>query len=146
MNPKKPRKLCKCGCGKECKLHLSKFYSQEHHNLYKQNEFITKWKSGEVLGFNISNGTTSHHIKSWLIRIRGEKCEQCSWSVINPFSGRIPLELEHKDGNWENCTEENLELLCPNCHSLTATYKALNKGNGRLVRRIRYSREQKLLK
>ena len=33
---------------------------------------------------------------------------------------------------------DNLELLCPNCHSLTKTYKALNLGNGRHTRRERY--------
>ena len=27
--------------------------------------------------------------------------------------------------------EDNLDLICPNCHSLTATYKGANKGNGR---------------
>jgi Zn finger protein HypA/HybF involved in hydrogenase expression len=31
--------------------------------------------------------------------------------------------------------EENLILLCPNCHSLTATYGALNKGRGRTLRK-----------
>lgn len=30
-----------------------------------------------------------------------------------------------------NNKEENLLLLCPNCHSLTSTYKGANKGNGR---------------
>ena len=27
--------------------------------------------------------------------------------------------------------EENLTLLCPNCHSLTPTYRGANKGNGK---------------
>ena len=45
----------------------------------------------------------------------------------NPTTGKIPLELHHKDGDYSNNDEDNLELLCPNCHSLTATYKnALN--------------------
>jgi hypothetical protein len=43
--------------------------------------------------------------------------------------------LEHKDGNSENHNLNNLELLCPNHHSLTPTYGALNKGNGRTKRR-----------
>ena len=34
-------------------------------------------------------------------------------------------------GNFENNSETNLTLLCPNCHSLTPTYKGANKGNGR---------------
>jgi predicted HNH restriction endonuclease len=49
------------------------------------------------------------------------------------------LELEHKDGNGENNDLKNICLLCPNCHSQTATYKNKNKGNGRHYRRKRYS-------
>jgi 5-methylcytosine-specific restriction endonuclease McrA len=41
----------------------------------------------------------------------------------------IPLELEHKDGNCTNHNIENLELLCPNCHALTDTYRGKNKGS-----------------
>lgn len=34
-------------------------------------------------------------------------------------------------GNYLNNSEDNLDLICPNCHSLTPTYRALNIGNGR---------------
>ena len=43
----------------------------------------------------------------------------------------IPLEIEHIDGNALNNKEENLILLCPNCHSLTKTYRGANRGNGK---------------
>ena len=46
--------------------------------------------------------------------------------------------VEHVDGNSANHGEDNLKLLCPNCDSLTSTYKALNRGNGRFKRRDRY--------
>lgn len=46
----------------------------------------------------------------------------------------IPLEAHHLDGNYSHTTEDNLELICPNCHSLTPTYKAANKGKGRKER------------
>ena len=39
-------------------------------------------------------------------------------------------------GNFFNNIENNLELLCPNCRSLTSTYRARNKGRGR-DRRVR---------
>lgn len=42
----------------------------------------------------------------------------------------MPLEVEHIDGDSTNNKEYNLTLLCPNCHSLTKTYRGLNKGNG----------------
>ena len=63
---------------------------------------------------------------------------ECGWCEINKYSGNVPIELEHIDGNSENNSLENLKLLCPNCHSLTPTYKALNTGNGRHSRRKRY--------
>ena len=39
----------------------------------------------------------------------------------------ITLELDHKDGNNENNARENLEALCPNCHSTTETWRGRNK-------------------
>ena len=46
------------------------------------------------------------------------KCELCGWNKVNPHTGKIPLEIHHKDGNWQNNKEDNLQVLCPNCHSL----------------------------
>lgn len=52
------------------------------------------------------------------------KCTSCE---LEEWLGRpIPLELEHIDGNPTNNTLENLELLCPNCHALTPTYRGKN--------------------
>ena len=61
---------------------------------------------------------------------------KCGWHETNPISGFIPIQLEHKDGNSENHNLNNLELLCPNHHSLTPTFGILNKGNGRERRRF----------
>ena len=53
------------------------------------------------------------------------KCIKCG---ISEWSGhKISLELEHKDGNTENNKRENLEGLCPNCHSITDTWRGRNK-------------------
>jgi 5-methylcytosine-specific restriction endonuclease McrA len=48
-------------------------------------------------------------------------CNNCGLS--NWMNQPITLELEHKDGDRENNTRENLEGLCPNCHSLTETWR-----------------------
>ena len=37
------------------------------------------------------------------------------------------MELEHKDGNNKNNNRDNLEMICPNCHSLTETWRGRNK-------------------
>ena len=39
----------------------------------------------------------------------------------------IPLELDHIDGNNKNHKQENLRLLCPNCHSQTDNFRGKNK-------------------
>jgi 5-methylcytosine-specific restriction endonuclease McrA len=49
------------------------------------------------------------------------KCNKCG---IKDWNGKnITLEIEHKDGNNWNNKENNLELLCPNCHSQTLTFR-----------------------
>jgi 5-methylcytosine-specific restriction endonuclease McrA len=59
---------------------------------------------------------------------------ECDWNKVNETTGKVPIQLEHIDGHSENNTLSNLKLLCPNCHSLTSTFGALNKGNGRKKR------------
>lgn len=61
------------------------------------------------------------------------KCNNCR---IDSWLGHpICFELEHKDGNRENNSRENLEALCPNCHSLTPTWRGKkNKKNGTSTR------------
>ena len=38
----------------------------------------------------------------------------------------ISLEVHHIDGNGKNNSLDNLQLLCPNCHSQTENYKGKN--------------------
>jgi hypothetical protein len=59
---------------------------------------------------------------------------RCGWSRRHPTTGKVPVEVEHIDGNWENNRLTNLTLLCPSCHSLTPTFRALNRGRGRNYR------------
>jgi hypothetical protein len=49
------------------------------------------------------------------------KCEKCNISDWN--NSYIQLELDHIDGDSSNNELKNLELLCPNCHSQTPTFK-----------------------
>lgn len=90
-------------------------------------EYIKRWKAG--LDTGIKGGTNlSNHIRRYIFTKYNSKCCECSWSKVNPHSGKIPLEVDHIDGNYKNNAEENLRLLCPSCHALTATYKGANKG------------------
>lgn len=68
----------------------------------------------------------SHKLKLRLLNegYKSYKCEKCGLSKW--LGQKIPLELHHKDGNNMNNDLNNLELLCPNCHALTDTYRSKN--------------------
>jgi hypothetical protein len=65
---------------------------------------------------------------------RGEKCERCGWCERHPITGEVPLTIDHVDGDYRNCKEENLAVLCWNCHALTPTFGGRNRGKGRTGR------------
>jgi hypothetical protein len=77
-------------------------------------------------------------VKGYLIKQYGAKCSLCDWDKLNSKTNKCPIELDHIDGDSKNNSLANCRLLCPNCHSLTENYKALNKGNGRHTRMNRY--------
>lgn len=55
-----------------------------------------------------------------------ERCALCRTEAV--WRGRpLPLEVDHIDGNWRNNRIENLELLYPNCHSTTDSYRGRGK-------------------
>lgn len=127
-------------CGKEFdnnKNSKNKFCSNKCQTDYQYKEYIKRWKKG------IENGicgeyNLSKHIKRYLLEKTNYKCEKCGWSEENPYTHKIPLEVHHMDGNYANNMEGNLQVLCPNCHSLTETYKSHNK-KGRKDRRKYYN-------
>ena len=63
-------------------------------------------------------------VRKCLIRTRGYRCERCG---ISEWMGqKIPLEVEHINGVHDDNRDENVLLLCPNCHSITPTWKGRN--------------------
>lgn len=63
-------------------------------------------------------------------RIIYEQDERCNSCGISEWMGKpISLELEHKDGDHHNDLRDNLEALCPNCHSQTPTFRGRNIKN-----------------
>ncbi len=53
-------------------------------------------------------------------------CEHCGWAE-KTVDGYTPLELDHINGDRHDNRMENLRILCPNCHSLTPTYRGRGK-------------------
>ena len=79
------------------------------------------------------NGGLSTPIRKYLIELSGNRCSNCGWDKINPTTGVCPLEVDHIDGDSFNNNPDNLKVVCPNCHALTSTYRALNKGKSTRV-------------
>ncbi|MFE2354608.1 HNH endonuclease [Streptomyces parvulus] len=50
--------------------------------------------------------------------------EECARCGVGPeWLGRpMTLEIDHINGDWSDDRQENLRLLCPNCHSITSTW------------------------
>ena len=57
---------------------------------------------------------------------------ECEQGLKTEWQGvAIPLEMDHIDGDSDNNVEENLRLVCPNCHALSPYSKGGNWGRGR---------------
>lgn len=70
----------------------------------------------------------SHKLKKRLFNegLKTPKCEICGWAE-HASDGRLPLELDHINGEHSDNRFQNLRVLCPNCHSLQPTHRGANK-------------------
>lgn len=109
--------------GKYCSNHCQ----MEH--LYFKN--VKRWLSGEEKGWTGRTAQLKNFVRRWLFETRGARCELCLWDKRHPNDGSILVEIDHIDGNAHNCSPENLRILCPNCHSMTDTFRARNKKSKR---------------
>lgn len=125
---KKSNKYCE-NCGKLLGPRQYKFCCPKCQRELQYKNLIQEWLSGK--NFTVKGGMIPRFIKRYLIELHGNKCERCGWHEANPTTGNVPLEIHHVDGDCYNNRPENLQLLCPNCHSITDNYKALNKNSKR---------------
>lgn len=123
----------------ELQLHFNTFkkYAVEF-GCYKPNQGgkgLKKSKSNRIKTQDILEGKYPQYqtfkLKRRLINegYFEDKCMKCGWAGKRSGEKFTPCELHHKDGNRFNHSLDNLELLCPNCHSLTPTFRAKNIKN-----------------
>lgn len=126
---KRERRPCAV-CGTIVALAKQIYCSQRCHRTAEFERRRNQLEAGQYCDVYNCNG----FVRKYLIHRYGERCSQCGWDKRHPKTGRVPVEVEHIDGDWRNNRVENLTLLCPNCHSLTDTYRGLNRGRGRALR------------
>lgn len=137
FNRKEPSHYCEY-CGRELSYYYKgkRFCDNKCHGEYQYQQYIERWKNGEEDGIK-GQYEVSSYIRRYLFEKNNYKCEQpgCGWGEVNIHTGKIPLQIHHKDGNCLNNKEDNLQILCPNCHSLTETFGSCNKKSNRIYRR-----------
>jgi hypothetical protein len=99
---------------------------------YKTNQGLTGTKKHKCYSISIEDIFSNKvPFQSNKLRKRlfaeGYKEEICECCKRSEWLGeKIPLELHHKDGDKMNNDLDNLEIVCPNCHTFTETYKGKN--------------------
>jgi transposase-like protein len=88
-------------------------------------------KGSKVSSFKLKNRLLREGYKEY----KCEKCKNTEW-----YGKPIPLELHHINGDNTDNRLENLQILCPNCHSFTDTYGGKNQ---KLNKRKELSNEEK---
>ncbi len=105
----------------------------EKLNIYTTNQGGTGIKKVRVKNViktsDILNGKYPH-FQTYKLKLRliregylEDKCSICGWDKKPNGSKFTPCELDHINGNPTDHRLENLRLICPNCHSLTPTYR-----------------------
>jgi hypothetical protein len=112
----------------QCKPSTLNSYLKKMGIVYNGNRGCKGYKTDKKRVSAIEYSKKETAINSTILRrkliedkIKEDKCELCR---IDEWMGKkIKLELHHKDLNHFNNNLENLQILCPNCHSLIPNHQ-----------------------
>lgn len=101
---------------KEFKIDISHFTFKKHYvNNFKCKSDIQTYL---IKGSKVS--TSKLKEKLFLSGLKENKCEKCG---VNFWNGeKLICQLHHINGDHTDNRLENLQILCPNCHSQTDSY------------------------
>ena len=80
----------------------------------------------QALDYIKGSFVSAHKLKLKMIRdgMKEHKCELCN--ITEWMGQKVPIELDHIDGNHYNNELSNLRIVCPNCHAQTDTNSGKN--------------------
>jgi len=134
-------------------LHVSYPHYRKYAKLFKEDESgktlfeLHKNQAGKGIPKHLTNGGKEpplmdliegrvpiEHFDAKKVKLRiiqecliEEKCTQCGFSERRVTDTKIPIILNHKDGNKRNYHLDNLEFLCYNCAFLYAASPITDK-------------------
>lgn len=115
-------------CGQKVLKKNNKYCNKNCLDLYVVKNSDENYFNGKLLD--------QKSVKSAYLRHNPEICVICKLSP--EWNGKkLVLQLDHIDGNSDNNTPSNLQLLCPNCHSQTETFGATQTKLSGVVKKTR---------
>ena len=133
---------------KEYNLDTTQFETNRRN--YLNNTQHVKKNINEKLVKNTHQNSSKLKKELFKNNLKEEKCEICG--ITNWNNKQLIFELHHMDGDPSNNELNNLQILCPNCHSQTDNYcknknlKKIKYSNKNSVNNSKKTNSQKLIK
>ena len=100
--------------------HFDYIHARTHNGKHKQRK-LTERDNSDIFKYS-PKISPSNLKKEYIKRIlnNNPKCEYCG--ITDWDNKPLIFQLHHINGDHKDCNINNLQLLCPNCHSQTENY------------------------